>query len=181
MFSSEKLTWMNNQYIRGANNADLLKILKEEFFEEGLAVLKVSGVEMPTDEKWLKIIAVSKTRLKKLEDFIESNSFFLKLSAYNYKNLIWKENGVQLTIDSLKLVREILESVEEGDFNRDGVEKVLMPVADERGRGELLWPLRFALSGQKASPSPFEIMDVLGKHESLLRIDLALAKLKENV
>ena len=49
-----------------------------------------------------------------------------------------------------------------------------MPLTDVWGRGELLWPLRVALSGKEASPGPFEIMEVLGKEESIKRIKHAL-------
>jgi glutamyl/glutaminyl-tRNA synthetase len=45
-------------------------------------------------------------------------------------------------------------------------------------KGELLWPLRVALSGKKASPGPFEIMAVLGKKESLQRTQTAVSKLR---
>jgi len=52
-----------------------------------------------------------------------------------------------------------------------------MPVAEKVGRGDLLWPLRLALSGKTASPGPFEIMSVLGKTEVLARVNYALQKL----
>ncbi|MBT6334865.1 MAG: glutamate--tRNA ligase, partial [Candidatus Magasanikbacteria bacterium] len=47
----------------------------------------------------------------------------------------------------------------------------------EFGTGDALWPLRIALSGQKNSPGPFDIMGVLGKEESFKRIDVAIEKL----
>ena len=52
-----------------------------------------------------------------------------------------------------------------------------MPLTEALGKGELLWPLRVALSGREGSPGPFEIMDVLGKEESLQRLKVAIKKL----
>jgi len=54
-----------------------------------------------------------------------------------------------------------------------------MPLTEVWGRGELLWPLRVALSAKEASPGPFEIMDVLGKEETLKRLDIAIQKLND--
>ncbi len=54
-----------------------------------------------------------------------------------------------------------------------------MAYADMHGRGEVLWPLRVALCGRAASPGPFEIMEVLGREETLARIDTALEKLEK--
>jgi glutamyl-tRNA synthetase len=55
-----------------------------------------------------------------------------------------------------------------------------MALTEGRNRGEVLWPLRVALSGQVASPGPFEIMETLGREESLKRIEIAIKKLGSN-
>ena len=55
-----------------------------------------------------------------------------------------------------------------------------MALAESRGRGETLWPLRVAFSGQAASPGPFEIMKALGREESLKRIETATSKLESS-
>ena len=78
---------------------------------------------------------------------------------------------------NLKAVKSKLENISENDFNKDNSEKIIMPIAKELGIGEVLWPLRAALSGKQASPGPFEIMEVIGKNESLKRLEIALNKL----
>ena len=62
--------------------------------------------------------------------------------------------------------------------NEQSVREALMPYADKEGRGEVLWPLRYALSGAKKSPDPFTLIAILGKDETLHRIESALALLK---
>ena len=56
-----------------------------------------------------------------------------------------------------------------------------MPLETGAGRREFLWPLRVALSGKDKSPGPFELMDILGKEESLRRIDIAFEKLESEI
>jgi len=54
---------------------------------------------------------------------------------------------------------------------------LILLIMDSLKKGEMLWPLRVALSGQATSPSPYEILEVLGKNESLARIEEALKKI----
>jgi glutamyl/glutaminyl-tRNA synthetase len=62
------------------------------------------------------------------------------------------------------------------DFNAMKLETALNSVIDQDKKGEFFWPLRVALSGKKTSPGPFEIMEALGKVESLKRLNTALDK-----
>ncbi|VAW32444.1 Glutamyl-tRNA synthetase @ Glutamyl-tRNA(Gln) synthetase [hydrothermal vent metagenome] len=62
----------------------------------------------------------------------------------------------------------------------DIIKTMLMPYADKEGRAEVLWPLRYALSGQKRSPDPFTLIEILGNDESVKRINAALAILVNN-
>jgi glutamyl/glutaminyl-tRNA synthetase len=99
--------------------------------------------------------------------------FFFEIGEYDAELLIWKEVERNVILDNLKAVLEILESGE--SFEK--VEKKIMTLADERGKGNVLWPLRAALSGQKNSPGPLEIVGVLGVEESARRVTAAVEKL----
>ena len=86
------------------------------------------------------------------------------------------ENGLQ---GLLKLVEGLGEGV-----SAEAVKETLMPLADEAeargkgGRGALLWPLRYALSGQERSPDPFTLISILGKNEAVSRMQKAIAILE---
>lgn len=160
VFNVEKLDWLNAQYLRNISNEDLAKLL-------GLA---------PTEEN-LKIVSLTKERMKKLTDFEALAGFFLKVPEYASELLVWKSTPKRDILENLKALEVLLEKIDSGEFAKDNLEKVLMPIAEERGKGETLWPLRAALSGQEASPGPFEIMDALGKKETLSRIRIAIDKL----
>lgn len=160
VFNVEKLDWLNAQYIKNLDNEKLAKKLD-------LA---------PTEEN-LKIIALTKERMKKMTDFKSLAGFFLELPDYSPKLLVWKDTPQSKIIGNLKELEKLLSEFNEENFNKPELEKILMPFAEKTGRGEVLWPLRAALSGSEASPGPLEIMDVLGKKETLRRIKLAIDRL----
>ena len=75
-------------------------------------------------------------------------------------------------VASLKISLEALNKIEESEFTRDNLERTLLKEverAKNKDKGRLLWPLRVALTGLEASPGPFEILEVLGKKESIKR------------
>lgn len=81
-------------------------------------------------------------------------------------------------LENISKVREIIRAALMDEFNQKSLETHIMPFADTVGRGDVLWPLRVALSGKDRSPGPFEIMDVIGKDETLRRIEIAIKKLE---
>ena len=167
VFNLEKLEWLNAQYI---------KILPTE------ELIKKMGEFIPTD--WLgntdlivKTIEIEKERINKLSDFKELADFFFKLPEYNLNLLKWDGMSNEQVLNNLKLLADEIDKISEKDFNKEKIETILMSFADVWGRGELFWPLRVALSGKQFSPGPFEIMEVLGKKETLTRLETAIKKL----
>ena len=70
-------------------------------------------------------------------------------------------------------MRGILEQVSEPDFKAAQIKERLWDFATEKGRGNVLWPLRIALTGLERSPDPFVVAELLGKEETLARIAYA--------
>ena len=83
------------------------------------------------------------------------------------EKICWKEISAEETVKHLEKTKEILKAG--GD---------LMAYATEVGKGNVLWPLRYALSGQEVSPDPFTLVSILGKDESVKRIEKAIKELK---
>ena len=167
IFNLEKLEWLNAQYIKKYDSKKLIKMLFDFIPENWTAK---NGL-------LLKILETEKERLKTLSEFKELAGFFFELSDYDKKLLIWKNTPEDRIKDNLNLLINELKKVSPADFNKNGLESVLMPLTEVWGRGELLWPLRAALSGKIASPGPFEIMEILGKDETLHRIEIAVKKI----
>lgn len=161
VFNIEKLGWLNMQYIKSFDNSELAETLGVAATEENL-----------------KIIDLTKPRMKKLSEFKDLAGFFFNLPEYDSKKLIWKTTPISTTLENLQAVEKLLSELTEKQFSKENLESVFSEITKERGRGEVLWPLRFALSGLDASPGPFEIMEALGKKETLKRLQIAIQKLE---
>ncbi|MDI6820912.1 MAG: glutamate--tRNA ligase family protein, partial [Patescibacteria group bacterium] len=167
IYNPEKLDWLNGYYIKTLNANTLLNELKPFIpptWFKSKALLK-------------KIIEIEKERVKKLNELPKLAGFFFELPSYPAELLIWKGSTNEQTVKNLKLALEILKKIPSQKFSKNEIEKEILALAEKEGRGEVLWPLRVALSGQQASPGPIEILAALGKKESRKRIELALNKI----
>ena len=97
------------------------------------------------------------------------------------KLLIPKDSDKDTTIKYLIEIKKIIEKSDWKKILEKDDENKLWVYAGERGRGKVLWPLRFALSGQQKSPDPFEIMKAVGVEATQRRIDNAILQLKNNL
>ena len=68
-------------------------------------------------------------------------------------------------------------TIDEKDFGVEKIKEIILPYANEEGRGDVLWPFRFALSGKEKSIDPFTLSYILGKKETIKRIENAIQKL----
>jgi glutamyl-tRNA synthetase len=154
VFSLDKLNWMNAHYIKDMKDKTI--------------AVKI-GWE-PTDKN-IKLIALLKPRAQTLKDFTTHSAIFFNLPEYDAALLAWKEMKPEEIQESLKRCANAIGVGRSAD---------IPTIAEKHGKGETYWPLRVALSGQKESPSPMELVHVLGREESLKRIEHALGKLPSN-
>ncbi|MEK7626789.1 MAG: glutamate--tRNA ligase [Patescibacteria group bacterium] len=168
IFNPEKLDWLNGQYLKNSSPEELAEALKD-FVPKEWAKKK---------EMLAKIAEVERGRMKKLSDFRELAAIFFELPDYPKSLLVWKETPEAAILDNLRFTLDVISKIPAGDFKKETIEKYVMTVADKRGRGEVLWPLRAALSGREASPGPAEILEIIGQEESARRINLAIGKLE---
>lgn len=166
VFNPEKLDWLNGVYLRGMAD-DALAALLEPF---------VPAAWCAEPERFTRAIGAEKERMRTLLDFRKNAAFFFALSDYDSALLPWKGSSLTAAGKNLKTVIALLEKISEDGFSKETAEATVMPFAEEEGRGSVLWPLRVALSGQAASPGPFDIMGVLGRAETLRRISAAIKK-----
>ena len=172
IFNEEKLGWINREHMKRKTDDELVVMLKP-FVEE-------MGLSAP-DDMLKKIIDVERPRANTLSDILTSGSFFFKLPEYDASLLSWKQAPPSKVADVLRDVLGTMGTIAAGDFHKELLNEHLAAVIARVGsRGEVLWPLRVALSGQSASPDPLEIMEVVGKEESIARITAALKKLENN-
>jgi len=186
VFDIEKLDYMNGMYIRKKSVDELTEmaipfLVKSNFLEvRGEDFINnLTGEKL--DLKFIKqVVALAHDRLKKLSEIGELSEFiFLKKPNYEKDLLIWKHNTEEKMKQNLIEVGEVLEHIPAEDWTKYSIEEALFShiKVKELTVGEMLWPMRVALTGRKASPGPFEVAEVLGKNKSLERIKVAINKL----
>lgn len=177
VFDQKKLEWLNGEYIKKLPIDDLyMRIEAGNFLKKTL--IQEAPQEMQTEEYMKRVLTIERERLVRLTEIGDANTFFFVSDlSYDAVLLNWKENTPEMAKEALQKSQGILSELSDTDWaSKEIVEKVLMEAAGEK-RGDFLWPLRVALTGAQRSPSPFEVAWVLGKEESLKRLEKAISKL----
>ncbi|NCD00992.1 glutamate--tRNA ligase [bacterium] len=181
VFDRDKLNYFNSLYIRKLTEDQLLE-KSLEFLKDIIEknndkyILKNNGKEI--SENFLKkVLLVEQSRLKNLSELPEIIDFFFQDDLeYEKELLIWKKLSLEDVKNNLKEVKEILDNIDENDWEEKKLEeKLILYIKNKEGKvGDYLWPLRVSLTGKKNSPGPFEVSGILGKEESLKRLEKAI-------
>ncbi|MFH1509773.1 MAG: glutamate--tRNA ligase [Candidatus Nealsonbacteria bacterium] len=199
IFNLTKLNYLNGFYIRKKTPEKITEICIPFLISAGL-LEKTNGVETyeKTEkikifekekfgyiikdtgegialEKIRSIISLYQERLKNLSEIVELTDFFFKKELSFSKDLLkWKEMEEGDIKKSLETSEKVLSKIKDKDWNKEKIEEALIKESEKySNRGELLWPLRAALSGKQSSASPFDILNILEKEKSLDRIKVA--------
>lgn len=166
IFDVPKLDWMNGEYIRKKSVTELTALCIP-YIEEHLKI-KVDGSEF-SNEYVENVVMLEQPRLKKLSEIGERVEYFFRDPDYPQELLIWKKMTTDEIITSLDKSERIISSIE-FPADKAKIEGAFLTEIGEGDKGSLLWPLRVALTGKKASPGPFEILSILPKEKILQRI-----------
>ena len=170
VFDEKKLSWLNGEYIR--------KLSQEEFYKEAEPYIK-KAVKGNYDLQ--KISALLHDRTEKFSDIPEQIDFFDELPDYEvdlYTHKKMKTNP-ENSLESLKAVLPVLEGIE--DWTQENIHNKLFELIEELGvkNGIILWPIRVAVSGKPFTPGGgIELAEILGKDETIRRINKAINKLQ---
>ncbi|MBI2551407.1 glutamate--tRNA ligase [Candidatus Uhrbacteria bacterium] len=165
VFDLEKLTWMNGEYIRALSIDDLI------------ARLKPFLTDTPKDELLRRIVTVEKERLTVLAELQGRLPMYTQTPAIDPTMLAWKKSTLEDAKVQLSAVADFLMNCDEQIFSSiENIEKSVKEYITEKSlqTGAVLWPLRVALSGAAQSPSPFELLWVLGREEGVKRVQGAV-------
>ncbi len=170
VFDYTKLKWMNSEYIK-AMDFDAFYEKAEPFLKEALT----------RDVDLKKIAAMVKTRIEVFPDIPGLVDFFENVLEYDIEMYTHKKmkTDAASSLTVLKEILPVLEGVD--DYSNDNLYQTLVDFSQEKGykNGYVLWPVRTALSGKQMTPAgATEILEILGKEESLKRINAAIAKLE---
>ncbi len=179
VFNVEKLNWFNKEYIKKQSEKEQLEYIKkylpniEIYSEELLEKLRPVLIERISFYGELKKMADDGD----LDYFTSSPIFDARNEESKIEKIIWKKSDKEHTLINLKEIKIILEINQ--DFSIDKVWDKVYKLAEEKGKGDILWPLRYSLSGKERSPDPKTLINILGIKESLIRIENALIELSK--
>ncbi|MDO8555355.1 MAG: glutamate--tRNA ligase [bacterium] len=166
IFNIEKLNWFNQFYIKRLSDELLLEKCRPYLPENKN---NFSGAQI------IKMLNLEKERAKNLSEIGEGTKFFFELPQYEVSLLTWKNTPIEKIKNALEILRDIVEKRTGDNFTKEKLQETIMLEAEKfENKGIMLWPFRVALSGQKASPGPFEIAEILGKKETLKRLHEAI-------
>ena len=173
VFDYTKLKWMNGEYIKAMEF--------EAFYEKALPYLK-QVIQKEMDLK--KIAEMVKTRIEVFPDILDHIDFFQELPEYD--TAMYTHKKMKTTeASSLEVLKEILPILENlDDYSNDSLYQTLVDytLKKECKNGYAMWPVRTAVSGKQMTPAgATEIMEIIGKEESLKRIRVGIEKLENAV
>ena len=169
VFNIEKLDWLNFEYLRKKTDADLLQSLREQ--------LQLSGLDgrQYADAYLMNVIAAMRERVTFVKDFVEKSPYFfqapIQYDADTVKKRWKQESPVQLKELAMEFSR--MQETKKEDF-----EAALHRAAASMKitNSDLIHPLRLAVSGMGSGPGLFDILSIIGKEETIARINSAIER-----
>ena len=177
IFDIEKLNWFNREYIKKMSEEEIFKNIKQNLPEN---ILNMSEYN---DKILKKIIPIIKERINIWSDILKITKegdldYYFKQPKYETKNLLWKtDTDLNIVAKNLLKIINFLENISDNKFNSDEIKKSIWDFAEKEGRGSVLWPMRYALSGKDKSPDPFKLTEALEKKETISRLHNAINKI----
>ena len=164
----EKLDWMNQQYLGQLSNEQLTAPAGPYLPHQAEATLVG------------RALIIERRRIHRLDELAEKIESYLSENTYDTSILVWKMASARDALLQLTQVRLVIAELPENIFAQvDLLEVAIKEYIQSHGlkNGQVLWPLRAALSGAEKSASPFEYLWVLGQETALDRLDTAISRL----
>lgn len=175
-FDEQKLRWFNREH--------LLALAPEAFLAGAKGFLsEKTWRALSRAELLASLVPLMRERAQTFADLTAMDragefDLYTETPSCEREKLRWKdEPSYKKTADRLRRIEALLELIPAGDWHDAKIKEIVWPYADTEGRGAVLWPFRYALSGREKSPDPFVIAGLLGKDETLRRISTALEML----
>lgn len=182
-WNDDKLNWLNKEHIKLLPREEIEKNILEWLPRNMQSPLRRSSGNLPED-RLRGIFEIILERISKwgdVKDMTERGEldFFFNAPDFSQPSLkekiIFKNTAPEKIENNLKLAVKALENLSENNFTAETIKNTLMLIANNlESKGELLHPVRFALSGLDKSPDPFTIASIIGKNETISRLQKAI-------
>lgn len=176
-YNVQKLDWINKAWLNKLSLEDFVTYIKDT----------AQVLWSQSEDMFQKLIPMIRERINKSADLTEMidtgefDYFFHHPEYLEPEKIIWKKSDAEQTCKHLAYLAGQFSSIDIKQWNSETVKSYLWDYAEEQGKGDVLWPLRYALSGKDKSPDPLTLVEILGKETTLQRVENALKKVKELV
>ena len=164
-FSYEKALWINSQYIKKASPHEIIKACKD------IGVKEILHYESADKQKLLEAIELTKSRPRRVIDFVKCISFFFEPHIHIKQEIRDKYLSDKLSlVPLLEDIKKII--IETNPFKKDIIEKRLRSLCQSKGlkAKDVFVPLRVVLTGQDVTPGIFDVIELMGKHLCIKRL-----------
>lgn len=190
--NEEKLNWINREHIKKLSIEEQFEKVAEYMPEEAkklpqyseVMLRKIMSLVVERIEKWSDVSTLFSYRfvVERNGDvmcpvsYVGDFAYFFTEPQLTKDILYWKDDrDADITKGRLSKVLELISSADESNFaDAETTKTLIWDYANTEGRGQVLWPTRVALSGREKSPDPFTLLSILGKEESISRIQKAI-------
>lgn len=172
-FNEDKLLWMNREHVKKMDNATFIAYVAPVFADSNLPADILTRLAPTLRERTYTLRQLREEYEAGEYDYVQSDI------TYDIDQLLWKKDPeLAVVLPRLQQVHTLLATA---DFSSpDTIKAALWDYAEATGRGEVLWPLRMALTGMERSPDPFTIAYIIGQSKTLERIKVACDKIERN-
>lgn len=172
-WNEEKLNWMNKEYIKKLSTEEQVAAVTK-FMPD-----RIKSLPGFSESFVAKLTSIITERLEKWSDLstmAEAGEFdyYFSTPSYEADKLVWKTETKENTIIHLNKAVELVSGVSEDSWNKETIKAAVWGYAESVGRGNILWPMRYSLSGKEKSPDPFMLAEILGKTTTTERLTKAI-------
>lgn len=172
VYNIQKLFWINKEHLKKMSDVELdayfKKFLPQEISDELYQKIKILLIERVSYGK-------------EIRDMYEDGEFDYYIhnpEISDISKIIWKQATQEDAKKHLSYVLETFQKATESDFEtEESVKALIWDYAEQVGKGDVLWPLRYTLTGKDKSPAPFFVASVIGKEKTIQRIESVLNKI----
>jgi len=178
IFNVQKLDWINREHIlkkpKNIQIENFIREIKKTKWRDHDKLVDTQFVE-----KLFNIFIERIHRWGEVGESIDSGEYdyLFESPELNPDTIVWKKSSKEKTIEILEGLLKIIQ-LEPEEKSEKKIREKISEYAEREGRGDVLWPLRYSLSGKEKSPDPFTLLSLLDKEESIKRIEKALEILK---
>ncbi len=170
-FDPEKTKWFNEQYLRAKSNEELAELIKP--------FISVLGYQVPNEAFLIGVCSLMKERSTFVGDIVEKGKYFFEApTTYDAETVKkkWKD-------ESSNIIAELVMVFTNTEFKATILEEAFKKYLEEKGLGfgVSMPAIRLAITGLGGGPHLFDIMEVIGKEESLKRLNLGIENIKKQV